>query len=311
MSAKAETLAPPARPIASYVLAIVLTLAIGAAAGSLITQAVTSDTPVVAEQVVGITPWDQQKLDAMAGRQQAETVEVDGPGIAPWDQGKLDAMAGFQASAGGARERVDPRWPGSGRSHQRPGPRRPSHGSQAYGSGSSLQRDRASRVSLRGVVRERGVARPEADVGVGRPSLAELYEREAPGAVRLAYLLTGDRAVAEDITQDAFVRVSGRLAHLREGGAFDAYLRRAVVNLAKNHFRRRAVERAFLERTPPGGGQPRVTSSRSSNGRRPWRPRTAPAAPAGRDRPALLRGPARGHDRRRSCGVATAPFAPS
>ena len=102
MSAKAETLATPARPIASSVVALLLTLAIGAAAGSLITRAVTSDTPAVAEQVVGITPWDQQKLDAMDGRQQAETVEVDGPGIAPWDQGKLDAMDGFQASAGGA-----------------------------------------------------------------------------------------------------------------------------------------------------------------------------------------------------------------
>ena len=62
--------------------------------------------------------------------------------------------------------------------------------------------------------------------------------------------------MAEDITQDAFVRVSGRLAHLREGGAFDAYLRRAVVNLAKNHFRRRAVERSFLERTPPAPASP-------------------------------------------------------
>ena len=102
MSAKAETLATPARPIASYVLAIVVTLAIGAAAGSLITRAVTSDTPAVAEQVVGITPWDQQKLDAMDGRQQAEIGQVGGPGIAPWDQGKLDAMDGFQASAGGA-----------------------------------------------------------------------------------------------------------------------------------------------------------------------------------------------------------------
>ena len=95
------------------------------------------------------------------------------------------------------------------------------------------------------------MARSEAEVGAGRHSLADLYEREAPGAVRLAYLLTGDRTVAEDITQDAFVRVSGRLAHLREGAAFDAYLRRAVVNLAKNHFRRRAVERAYLERTRP------------------------------------------------------------
>ena len=102
MSAKTETLATPARPIASTILAIVVTLAIGATAGSLITGAVTSDTPAVAEQVVGIAPWDQQKLDAMNGRQMAGTAEVDGPGIAAWDQGKLDAMDGFQASAGGA-----------------------------------------------------------------------------------------------------------------------------------------------------------------------------------------------------------------
>jgi RNA polymerase sigma-70 factor (sigma-E family) len=101
------------------------------------------------------------------------------------------------------------------------------------------------------VVQESGVARVGAEVEARRPSLSELYERNAPAAVRLAYLLTGDRSVAEDITQDAFVRVSGRLAHLREGAAFDAYLRRAVVNLAKNHFRRRAVERAYLERTRP------------------------------------------------------------
>jgi RNA polymerase sigma factor (sigma-70 family) len=106
------------------------------------------------------------------------------------------------------------------------------------------------------VAQESGVAQPEVAVEEGRPSLAELYEQTAPGAVRLAYLLTGDRSVAEDITQDAFVRVSGRLTHLREGGAFDAYLRRAVVNLAKNHFRRRAVERSFLERTPPAPASP-------------------------------------------------------
>jgi RNA polymerase sigma-70 factor (sigma-E family) len=78
--------------------------------------------------------------------------------------------------------------------------------------------------------------------------LTELYERSAPGSVRLAYLLTGDQAVAEDIAQDAFVRVVGHLGHLRDPGSFDAYLRRIVVNLAKNHFRRRAVERRFLAR---------------------------------------------------------------
>jgi RNA polymerase sigma-70 factor (sigma-E family) len=78
--------------------------------------------------------------------------------------------------------------------------------------------------------------------------LADLYERHGPGAVRLAYLMTGDRAAAEDIAQDAFVRVAGRLGHLREPAAFEAYLRRAVVNLTRNHFRRRSLERAFLAR---------------------------------------------------------------
>jgi RNA polymerase sigma-70 factor (sigma-E family) len=91
----------------------------------------------------------------------------------------------------------------------------------------------------------------ERDAAVGRlhdRDLASLYRRSAPGAVRLAYLLTGDLALAEDLVQDAFIRVSGRLLHLRQPAAFDAYLRRTVVNLSRNHFRRRAVERAYLER---------------------------------------------------------------
>lgn len=101
MSAKAETLAVPGRNVTSYVLAIVLALVIGATAGSVITQALSADAATPGQTaVVGIAPWDQQKLDAMAGRQQAEKATVDGAGIAAWDQGKLDAMAGFQASAG-------------------------------------------------------------------------------------------------------------------------------------------------------------------------------------------------------------------
>lgn len=78
--------------------------------------------------------------------------------------------------------------------------------------------------------------------------LDELYRRHAGGAVRLAYLLLQDRTLAEDIVQDAFVKVAGRLIHLRDPGAFDAYLRRTVVNLSRSHVRRRMVERAFLKR---------------------------------------------------------------
>src|SRR5437879_3732305 len=78
--------------------------------------------------------------------------------------------------------------------------------------------------------------------------LGELYLRHADDAVRLAYLLTQDHALAEDLVQDAFVRMAGRLVHLRDPGAFDAYLRRTIVNLSHSYFRRKKVERAYLER---------------------------------------------------------------
>jgi RNA polymerase sigma-70 factor (sigma-E family) len=84
-----------------------------------------------------------------------------------------------------------------------------------------------------------------------RSRLADAYARSAPGGIRLAYLLTGDRAVAEDLVQEAFVRFVGRLRFLRDPDAFEPYLRRTIVNLSKNHFRRRAVERAYLEREGP------------------------------------------------------------
>jgi RNA polymerase sigma-70 factor (sigma-E family) len=78
--------------------------------------------------------------------------------------------------------------------------------------------------------------------------LGELYRRHAEGALRLAYLLTGDLPLAEDIVQDAFVKLARRLAHIRDPDAFPAYLRRTVVNLANSRFRRERVERAYLQR---------------------------------------------------------------
>jgi RNA polymerase sigma factor, sigma-70 family len=85
----------------------------------------------------------------------------------------------------------------------------------------------------------------EADGG----RLADLYSRHAAEAIRLAYMLTGDRQLAEDLVQDAFVKLAGRLAHLRDQGAFDAYLRRTVVNLTNSYFRRKRLERAYLKRS--------------------------------------------------------------
>lgn len=76
--------------------------------------------------------------------------------------------------------------------------------------------------------------------------LEELYARNAPGALRLAYFLTGSRELAEDLVQDAFIRVAGRFRHLRVPDAFDAYLRRTIVNLFTSHLRRKRLERAYL-----------------------------------------------------------------
>lgn len=92
--------------------------------------------------------------------------------------------------------------------------------------------------------------------------LEELYARHAPGAARLAFLLTGERDLAEDVVQDAFVRVAGRFAGLRSPDAFDAYLRRTVVNLCRGQWRRRRTERAHARRQPavPHEWQPDVAA---------------------------------------------------
>jgi RNA polymerase sigma-70 factor (sigma-E family) len=78
--------------------------------------------------------------------------------------------------------------------------------------------------------------------------LGELYVRHAPDAIRLAYLLTGDRALAEDLVQEAFARFVGRLLHLRSPEAFEPYLRRTIINLSHSYFRHRRVEAAYLKR---------------------------------------------------------------
>jgi RNA polymerase sigma-70 factor (sigma-E family) len=77
--------------------------------------------------------------------------------------------------------------------------------------------------------------------------LEEVFRRHAPAAGRLAYLLTGDRDLADDLVQDAFVHLARRFAHIRDPDAFPAYLQRTIVNLARSQFRRRRVERAYLK----------------------------------------------------------------
>jgi RNA polymerase sigma-70 factor (sigma-E family) len=78
--------------------------------------------------------------------------------------------------------------------------------------------------------------------------LGDLYARNVPATIRFAYLLTGSRAEAEELVHEAFVRVVGRLRHLRTPDAFDAYLLRTVVNLHTSRLRHLRVKRRHLAR---------------------------------------------------------------
>lgn len=73
--------------------------------------------------------------------------------------------------------------------------------------------------------------------------LGALYARHAGPASRVAYLMTADRHLAEDITQEAFIRICARFGHLRNPEAFAGYLRRTVINLAREHARRAKLAR--------------------------------------------------------------------
>jgi RNA polymerase sigma factor (sigma-70 family) len=70
--------------------------------------------------------------------------------------------------------------------------------------------------------------------------LTALYDREHAPMLRVACLLVGERAIAEEIVHDAFATVSERWAQLDNPGG---YLRTTVVNGCRMAMRRRATER--------------------------------------------------------------------
>jgi RNA polymerase sigma-70 factor (sigma-E family) len=73
--------------------------------------------------------------------------------------------------------------------------------------------------------------------------VVEAFTGQYPSLVRLAAMLLDDPHAAEDIVQDAYVRVAARHYRLRDPHKALAYLRQTVVNLARNSLRRRLVAR--------------------------------------------------------------------
>lgn len=65
-----------------------------------------------------------------------------------------------------------------------------------------------------------------------------LFRREGAALVRLARLFTDDRNAAEDLVQEAFVRLYRSAHRIRDPDRAAPYLRSIVLNLARDHNRR-------------------------------------------------------------------------
>jgi RNA polymerase sigma-70 factor (sigma-E family) len=80
---------------------------------------------------------------------------------------------------------------------------------------------------------------------------AALYQHHAVGLIRLAYLMLGDRAGAEDAVQDAFCGLYRHWDRLADRDRALAYVRTSVLNGCRSALRRRATGRVLTAYQPP------------------------------------------------------------
>jgi RNA polymerase sigma-70 factor (sigma-E family) len=86
-------------------------------------------------------------------------------------------------------------------------------------------------------------------------ALSTLYAARYRPLVRLAALLVGDMATAEEVVQDSFIAVHANWRRLRDIDKASAYLRQCVLNRSRSVLRhRKVVDRNVL-------GQPPVPSA--------------------------------------------------
>jgi RNA polymerase sigma-70 factor (sigma-E family) len=81
-------------------------------------------------------------------------------------------------------------------------------------------------------------ARKQAVGETASAAITALYAEHALGLVRLAHVMLGDRAAAEDVVHDAFCGLYRHWSNLADPGKAQAYLRSAVLNGSRSVLRR-------------------------------------------------------------------------
>jgi len=76
-------------------------------------------------------------------------------------------------------------------------------------------------------------------VGTVDAEFRDYVAARSAALLRTAYLLTGHRADAEDLLQEALFRLAVAWPRVRDRGALDMYVRRTMVNLRTSRWRRR------------------------------------------------------------------------
>ncbi len=71
--------------------------------------------------------------------------------------------------------------------------------------------------------------------------VADMFRAEGVSLVRLARLFVDDRNAAEDLVQEAFIRLARSARRIEDPARAPAYLRSIVLNLARDHNRRGLV----------------------------------------------------------------------
>jgi len=89
----------------------------------------------------------------------------------------------------------------------------------------------------------------------------ELYEREYRSVYRTVRAMVFDNALAEDLTQESFVRAFRSRASYKPTGPVGAWLHRIAVNVTISHLRREKLSRLLAPKLllgPGTGGYERV-----------------------------------------------------